>query len=389
MAALPVVAPVSAEELAQVLKDAASHSRTIAVFGNNTKRLMAGPVKAADVTISTAGLHRVLQYERDDLTISVEAGMSFASLQTLLGRNGQMIALDPPFSAQATIGGIVASNASGPLRRGFGTARDLVIGMTFATLEGKLVRTGGMVVKNVAGLDIGKVMIGSFGTLAVLTSLNFRVHLLPRATRTFLFTFSEMEAAIEQRNQILRSILQPLAIDLVNPPAAARMAMRGYMLLVRTGGTLAVLERYSRELKAREQISGTQEAALWQQIREFPADFLRRQPGGVVLRIATTLTEMPSLLKLISSACIARAASGVTYVYLSSWQGVSALWSTCLEHGWNLAVEFAPDEMRQKKELWLEPDHEARQNAFAMMKKIKQMFDPENLLNAGRLYGRI
>src|SRR5581483_5818894 len=105
---MPVIAPASAEELAHALKAASSESRAINVFGKNSKRLMGGPVKAADVDISTAKLQRVLQYERDDLTISVEAGMPFSSLQALLAKNGQMIALDPPFSAQATIGGVVA-----------------------------------------------------------------------------------------------------------------------------------------------------------------------------------------------------------------------------------------------------------------------------------------
>src|SRR3569833_2365954 len=118
----------------------------------------------------------LLHYEPNDLTVSVEAGTRWSELQKTLAKNRQRIALDPPFAADATVGGVVASNTSGPLRKQFGTARDLVIGMQFATLEGKLVRTGGMVVKNVAGLDMGKLMVGSFGTLAVITSVNFRLH---------------------------------------------------------------------------------------------------------------------------------------------------------------------------------------------------------------------
>ena len=126
---------------------------------------MAGPVEAADATISTAAMTRVLQYEPADLTISVEAGMRWADLTALLAGNQQMIPLDPPFAGSATVGGVVAANTSGPRRRLYGTARDVIIGMKFATLEGKLVQSGGMVVKNVAGLDMAKLMIGSFGTL--------------------------------------------------------------------------------------------------------------------------------------------------------------------------------------------------------------------------------
>ena len=105
----------------------------------------------------------------------MEAGLPFAELNAQLAKNGQTIPLDGPWSETATVGGMVAANISGARRRRYGAARDLVIGMTFATLEGKLVETGGMVVKNVAGLDMGKLMIGSFGTLAAIVSVNFRV----------------------------------------------------------------------------------------------------------------------------------------------------------------------------------------------------------------------
>lgn len=383
------LAPTSAGELAEVLNNAASNSRTINVVGNNSKRLMAGPVLDADVVVSTAGLRRILQYETKDLTISVEAGMPFAELQAVLGRNRQMIALDPPFSAEATVGGVVACNASGPMRRGFGTARDLVIGMTLATLEGKLVKTGGLVVKNVAGLDIGKLMIGSFGTLAVMTSINFRVHSSPQETRTFLFSFRDLESSIEKRNAIVTSVLQPIAVDLISPAAAARLGMRGYVLAVRASGSHAVLERYTRDLANSERLTGAQEISFWQAIREFSPEFLRRQPSGVVLRISTALSDVPVLVKLVSGPCISRAASGVTYVYGSSWPAIAALWNAARERGWDAVVEFAPDEIRATKDLWMERFSAAEAGAFDMMRRVKQMFDPQNLLNRSRLYGRI
>jgi glycolate oxidase FAD binding subunit len=386
---MPAFAPRSSDELAQVLADANARSQAVTVLGSNSKRLMAGPLSASDTVISTAGLRRIVHYEPRDLIISVEAGMPFANLQEILARNRQMIALDPPFEAQATVGGVVASNSSGPLRRGFGTARDLVIGMDIATLEGKIVRTGGMVVKNVAGLDIGKVLIGSFGTLAVITSVNFRLHSMPQQTRTFLFSFPDLHSAIEKRNVIVRSVLQPVAIDLISPAASARLGLRGYTLAVRAAGSHAVLQRYGRDLDTGEQISGQQEISLWEAVREFSPDFLRRQPGGIVLRISTTLKDVAALFKLVSGACISRAASGLTYVYLSSWQAVSALSNAAKERGWSAVVEFAPDDIRMTKDLWLNPFSGPEADAFAMMKKVKQMFDPQNLLNRSRLYGRI
>jgi len=386
---MPPLTPSSAEDLAEALHEAGSNARKIAVIGNDSKHLMSGPTLPADAVISTAGLRRVLQYEPNDLTISVEAGMPFSELQARLAGRKQMIALDPSFAAQATIGGVVASNSSGPMRRGFGTARDLVIGMTFATLTGKLVSTGGTVVKNVAGLDMGKLLVGSFGTLAVITSINFRLHSLPLRTRTFLFTFPDLEAAIEKRDSILASALRPVAIDLVSPAAAARLGQRGFVLAIRASGSLAVIERYTRDLAAPAELTGEQDISLWQQIREFTPEFLARQRTGVVLRICTPLTQLAALLRLVSGPSVSRAASGITYIYLSSWQGVLPFWKVAAEHGWSAVIEFAPDDLRTTNELWRLPSSPAAVEAFTMMKKVKQMFDPQNLLNCGRLYGRI
>ncbi len=382
------VAPASVKELADCLKQAADKTRVVSVIGNNSKRLMAGPAAEAGVRISTSRLNRVLQYEPNDLTVSVEAGLCWADLQKDLARNRQMVALDPPFWDQATVGGVVASNSSGPLRRAYGAARDLVIGMQFAMLDGKIVRVGGMVVKNVAGLDIGKVIIGSFGTLAVITSVNFRLHALPEQASTFLFSFPDLDSALKKRDEVLGGVLRPLAHDLVTPSAAARLGMRGYLLAVRAGGSEKVLARYARDLSGSNQLSGADDQALWTQIREFPADFLARRPAGTILRVSTLARESGALLRLISGAAITRAASGITYIYLNSWQAVPAIWQAAARHGWTLAVEFAPDEIRASQELWLRPTAGA-ESSFAMMKKIKEMFDPGNLLNRSRLYGRI
>src|SRR5262249_41100786 len=152
------------------------------------------------VSISTQNLTRVLHYEPQDLTISVEAGITYCALSNMLAENRQMIPLDPAFAGSATVGGILAANTSGPRRRLYGTARDLVIGMKFATLEGKLVQSGGMVVKNVAGLDMAKLMIGSFGTLAAIAVANFKLLPMPEVERTFLMAFAELPDAIVARD---------------------------------------------------------------------------------------------------------------------------------------------------------------------------------------------
>lgn len=375
-------------ELASAMADAATRRRPISLLGANSKRLMAGPLAADSVVISTRKLCKLRQYEPGDLTVSVEAGMPFSELRSLLAQNGQMLALDPPFAAESTIGGIVASNCSGPLRRGFGTVRDLVIGMSFATLDGKLVSSGGMVVKNVAGLDMGKLMIGSFGTLAAIASVNFRIHPLPEQSRTFVFSSPALDSILDLRTRIANSNLQPVSLDLLSPAAAARLNRRGFLLLLRAGGSSGVLSRYARELNAEESLTGQVERDCWKAVREFTPEFLRRQ-NGLVLRVSTVISALRPLLQLISGPSITRASSGVTYVYLPSWTGAVPILKAAAEEGWTVVVEFAGDEIRRSRQLWYGPASHPRVNAFDMMKKVKNMFDPGSLLNPLRLYGRI
>lgn len=327
---------------------------------------MGGPIAASNLTVSAARLDSVLQYEPRDLTISVQAGLPYAALTRLLAEKGQMIPLDPPFTERATVGGILAANASGPRRRLYGTARDMVIGMTFATLEGKLIRTGGMVVKNVAGLDMGKLMIGSFGTLAAIAVVNFRVHPIPEQTRTFSWTFPGVSEAIAMRDFVLKSTLQPMAIDILKNEGS-------YRLYVQAGGSAAVLGRYSRDLAGAEMVEGEEERALWTGIREFTPRFLAEHAEGVVVRISCALSQTGRVLESLPGPALARAGSGVCYGYFTSPESVP-----------RGVVEFAPQHYRETAELWPSPG-----NDFAMMKKIKQMFDPAGLLNRGRLYARI
>ena len=362
-----MILPTTAEELAAELAIAQAAGKSITLTGNSTKRLMGGPLATSDVNISTAGLNRVLQYEPSDLTISVQAGITYRELGGILAANRQMIPLDPPFAENATIGGIVASNSSGPRRRLYGTARDVVIGMTFATLEGKLVETGGMVVKNVAGLDMGKLMIGSFGTLAAVTSVNFKLQPMPAATRTFVRKFDKVADAIAARDSILKSVLQPAAIDLLKLGG-------GIEMYVQAGGNPAVLDRYSREFAGAEVLEGDREQELWAKIREFTPTMLAAYPDLAVVRIAGTLSEVGKTLESLPAPALARAGSGICYGYFTDPQEAQG----------RGVVEFASQAVRETAELWPGPG-----NDFEMMKKIKSMFDPRQLLNRGRLYGRI
>ena len=372
-----MIVPGSPEELAEALASAQRSRQSIHLCGNSTKDRMGGPISHADVRISTAGLNRLLQYEPSDLTISVEAGITYRELTRVLAENRQMIPLDPAFSDSATAGGIVAANASGPRRRLYGTARDMVIGMTFVTLDGKLIRSGGMVVKNVAGLDMGKLMIGSFGTLAAVAVINFRLHPMAAGTRTFVREFVRATEAITARDKILKSPLQPSAIDIVKTAA-------GYDLMIQAGGSTAVLDRYSSELAGARVLEGAEENSLWERIREFTPQFLRENEDGVVVRISCTLSEVGRVLEALPAPALARAGSGVCYGYFPKAGDLRHLKDVYSKGVGKSVVEFAPQSVRETAELWPEPGSD-----FAMMKKVKEMFDPQYLLNRGRLYGRI
>jgi glycolate oxidase FAD binding subunit len=327
---MPIHNPQTPQQLAEALHTLGTEHLTIGL-GNSPW--------PADASVSTQGMRRLIKYDPRDLTISVEAGMPFAELESTLAEHRQMLPLDPAWRSDATIGGVIAANLSGPRRRLYGTGRDMIIGMTFATLEGKLVQSGGNVVKNVAGLDMAKLMVGSFGTLAAIATVNFKVFPMPERSQTFAQQFATVSQAFCERNRILSSALQPAAIDVVNWPDSYRM-------LVRAHGNAAVLDRFARELRGFTAVDDS----VWEEIHEFQA-----RPGTVV-PMSMKLSDMADAMGMLSVPAVARAGSGVILAHYS---------------------ENPP------------PSPQMWHGDFATMERVKQMFDPERLLNRGRLYGRI
>ncbi len=348
---------------------------------------MAGPVEPSDVSISTKHLTRVLQYEPQDLTISVEAGTTYCALASMLAEHRQMIPLDPPFADAATVGGILAANSSGPRRRLYGTARDMVIGMKFATLEGKLVETGGMVVKNVAGLDMGKLMIGSFGTLAAIAVVNFKLLPMAEMERTFLLAFGDLAGAIAVRDRLLAGALQPAAIDLMNPAAAGEFGDGRWILAVQAAGNEAAIGRYQLEISALADwamLAGPEQDRLWTYIRDYTPRFLALERNGAVVRVSSTLKELAQVLGSAAVAAIARAGTGVCYLYFPEAQQAGTWVTEAAGRGVRSVIEFAPEAQKSKLELWPKPAGD-----LELMRRVKHMFDPQNLLNRGRLYRHI
>jgi glycolate oxidase FAD binding subunit len=383
-----VVQPSTCEELCDALRSASASRQTVELFGGNSKYLMAGPVASAGVRITTAGLKRLLQYEPRDLTVSVESGMPFAELNALLARNGQMIPLEGPYCDTATVGGVVAANICGARRRLYGTARDLVIGMKFATLEGKLVQSGGMVVKNVAGLDMGKLMIGSFGTLAAIASVNFKLTPRPAAARTVLFTFEDLPTALDARNAAIRGVLNPVAVEILNPILSAQIGLKNFTLAIMFAGNDAVMERSIAEASAlgpARAMAVDEEQRFWNSLHAVTPRFLEKfRDGGAVVRVSTTLAECGEALGSVEGPAHAHAASGVVRGWFTRPETAARCMTEAVKRGWKAVVEFSSESARPNMTLWPEPGGD-----FAIMKEVKRMFDPENLLNRGRLFGRL
>lgn len=180
------VRPGSAEQTAEVIKRAAADKLGVVACGARTKLDMGLPPRKYDLAIDVTRLNRLVAYDPDDLTLSVEPGLALQRLSEVLAERGQFLPLDAPFFRSATVGGTIASAMDSPLRQLYGTARDFVLGMEFVTGDGSLAKSGGRVVKNVTGYDVHKLMIGSFGTLGVITRINFRTFPLPRSVRAFV-----------------------------------------------------------------------------------------------------------------------------------------------------------------------------------------------------------
>ena len=351
---------------------------------------MAGPILPSAIRISTSGMRSILKYEPRDLTISVEAGIPYTELTRELARNGQMIPLGGPYSNEATIGGIVAANISESRRRGYGTARDLVIGMEFATMEGKLVRSGGMVVKNVAGLDMGKLMIGSFGTLAAIATLNFKLLPIPVVSRTLLLQFEDLKAALATSQAVMQAGLNPVAADILNPILAALFNMKGFVLALQFGGNAAVIERCMREATALGAPSGQvraltaeEDQRFWTGVAQVTPKHLEKFHDGAVVRVSTPLSQCGDALASVEGAGHAMVATGIVRAWFSRPDAASRWLTTAVKRGWKGVIEFAAAGVaRDAVVLWPSPGGD-----FEIMKGVKGMFDPEGLLNRGRLFG--
>jgi glycolate dehydrogenase FAD-binding subunit len=381
---------LSVDAIAATLVRASRDKQRVTIEGAGTKRGWGSIAPAPEVAVSTADMNAVVDHRYGDLTATVQAGASLAAVNRELARHGQWIPLDPPSAAHATIGGIVATNDSGPRRHRFGAPRDLIIGVEMIRVDGTVARAGGIVVKNVAGYDLGRLMTGSFGTLAVIASATFKLYPIPAASRTVIVDFGSATALAER----VSATVAALAATPVTP-TAVEIESHPMRLLVRFESIAAAAEQQAIETAQLAEslgatttiVAGADETALW-------AAHAERvwASSGAVLKVTFVPTDLgPTIAWLTESlhdnvdwTIVGRAAVGVILLRINADVGRQSRTIAGLRARWpvgrgSVVIVRGSDELKRAVDVWGPAG-----DALALMRAVKQQFDPEGLLNPGR-----
>jgi glycolate oxidase FAD binding subunit len=386
-----VAAPGSKEELAGVLRVAQELRAAVAPWGGGTQQNIGARPERVDLVVRTERLNRVLIHEPFDLTISVEAGMTLGALRDHLARHGQMLPIDPPLPGRATIGGLIATAADGPRRLGYGTLRDLLIGIAVAEAGGRVSKGGGMVVKNVSGFDMMKLYLGSFGTLAIVASANFKLLPIPRAAATLLCTFDHSADAFAALDALQMTQLTPTAAEYLNGGALRALGLAGgCALALRAEGLEAAVERHVTDMaelarrsaaKDIQRIDGRSDTDLWARVADLP-QAAELDEDEALLKLAVLPVEVERTVGRIeelaaergqSVAITARGLNGVIYARAQpvSAEVLDAIVSALPSVQWIAATGAGGPR-------WGTPPGQD------LMRRIKHEFDPVGILNKGR-----
>jgi glycolate oxidase FAD binding subunit len=401
-----VVTPADANEVGAVLTYAHRGRLAVVPTGGMSHQHIGGIPERVDIVLRTTRLTTVEHYDHGDLTIGIGAGATIAQLNSLISANRQVLPTETANPEKTTIGGLLATNLHGPLKHGFGGARDWLIGVRFVTGDGKLAKAGGRVVKNVAGYDLMKLLIGSYGTLAVIVGASFKLFPAPRRTRTYVCQFATAQEALAFRTRIMHSPLTPLTLELISPHAQvvltgeAGALQDGWRVLLRVAGSDAVLARYRAELGGAitRELDEEEEALLWKGIAEFPARVFVNAQNTMLVRMDLPPSEIAEALQAAE-----RAASDNNFVVAAIGRvGVGAmLVAFCpiavdppgvIQYA-NTISDLRGSLSRHASAVVLRCPREAK-NHFSVwgtsptdldaMKAIKHALDEHNILNPGR-----
>ena len=426
------VFPGALEEVAAVIALCGEAEVPVVPWGGGTAASVGMPAARAGVVLGLRRLARLVEHEPGDLTVTVEAGVTITELQAALGNRGQWLSLDPADAARATLGGVLAANAAGPRRHLYGTARDLLIGVTVVTADAAVVKGGGKVVKNVAGYDLPKLFIGSYGTLGVIVEATLKLRPVPEAERLVALRFARLKDAAAAVRALLASDLIPNAVELLDPtaaaaalvagaaggtpglgttlagvpPAAPASAASGAALVVGFDGLPEQVEWQCAELARLAAPHGGRDAtplsrAAWPRLAAaardaFPVATAVMTFGVVPAQVAELMEQGAGVARArgLQTAWAAHAGVGVVSAALVS-DGeprepgpVAAVLSEWREMaragGGHATLERAPLAVKSQVPVWDDPGAAGR-----VMQRIKAQLDPKRILNPGRFVAGI
>ncbi|MCO5966865.1 FAD-binding oxidoreductase [Actinoallomurus soli] len=358
-----VAEPATVAEAAELMRAAAEHGLTVVPRGAGTKMHWGAPPDGCDLLVDTRRLHRIVEHAAGDLVVKTEAGLALDDLREALAGSRQQLALDP-LPPGGTVGGVLATGTAGPRRLLYGSARDLLIGVTVVRADGVVAHAGGKVVKNVAGYDLGKLFTGSYGTLGLIVEAAFRLHPLPRATAYVSATAADAGQALAMVQALLGSALVPTAIE-VDGPGPITVA--------------ALFEGVPDGVPPRAEAAC---ALIGGRTGEGPPGWWGRLPEGEVLAEVRALpTALADLFGGLGGAARIRgsAGRGVWHVALPA-DGADDVLERLRRHG-SAVVLAAPAGVRL--------DRWGPIPALPLMRRVKDQFDPEHRLAPGRFVGGI
>ena len=380
-----VVEPATPKAVGKILEWASRENLCTLVRGAGTKLGWGSPPRPIDLLISTVRLNAVVAHRHGDLTATVQAGATLGTVNGLLGQHRQWIPLDPPSANRATIGGIVATNDSGPRRHRYGTPRDLIIGVEFARADGRLAKGGGIVVKNVAGYDLPRLMTGSFGSLGVILTATFKLYPLTAASKTLVVecpTTADLEGLT---GRILRSPLTPTALEFATDPLRLMVRFESIDASVEQQSDAAKALLDGRGLTTRI-ADGSEEAALWSDHARVagPESFALLKVSVLPAELAATLGAIERLAGKGGYRAAGRAGAGVFVLCILGdvqlQKRVTEGLRDALPPGRGSAVVVEGTvELKSHVDVWGPVG-----DGLPLMRTVKQHFDPRGVVGAGR-----
>jgi glycolate oxidase FAD binding subunit len=405
-----IVSPADAEELAATLQAAATTRQAVVPWGGGTRQHIGAPPARYDIALDLRGLNRIIEYSPADLVITVEAGATLGATQEALAAHGQSLPWDPPLPARATLGGLLASGAAGPLRLGYGAPRDWILGMRVALGDGRLIHSGAKVVKNVAGYDAHKLHLGALGTLGVIAEITFKVAPLPAERHTLLAVFAQHHAALQAVEQLRAAPLQPIALVAFNRqsatgfPALASLPdgpVEQMLVAARFAGTAGAVQRQVREATRRcveggahtIELACNDDDAFWATLADLNAP---TGDGSLLVRVGAPSSALPALAAQIERAApmpnqtaaqFLLAGVGIGYTRWDTRaiaptdvnRALGALRAAVGKLGGYAVVEEVPPTLAGPIDRW-----GPAPAAFALMQTLRNQWDPAQVINPGR-----